>query len=82
MARLLSECSFGSGQRDFSSRHGHTGGRVNTVHVVKGKAGYYLRLVSPNGETLATSEAYRTRWGAKRAAAKNFRGFTVKEVPE
>lgn len=55
---------------------------MNTVQLVRGKAGWYLRLVSPNGETLATSESYRTKWNAKRAARRNFRGFTVKEVPE
>lgn len=33
---------------------------------------WYVRLVSENGETLAVSEAYVTKWNAKRAAKKNF----------
>lgn len=33
---------------------------------------WYVRLVAANGETLATSEGYVTKWNAKRAAKKNF----------
>jgi uncharacterized protein YegP (UPF0339 family) len=51
-----------------------------TAQVFKGETskypgGYkpwYVRLVSENGETLAVSEAYVTKWNAKRAAKKNF----------
>jgi uncharacterized protein YegP (UPF0339 family) len=51
-----------------------------TAQVFKGEAskypgGYkpwYVRLVAANGETLAVSEAYVTKWNAKRAAKKNF----------
>lgn len=43
---------------------------------------YYVRLVAANGETVAVSEAYTTRWGAKRAARKNFPGLMVKEMPQ
>lgn len=49
---------------------------MNTVQVFKGKTGvyklWYVRLVSPNGETLALSEGYVSKWNAKRAAKKNF----------
>ena len=33
---------------------------------------WYIRLVAANGETLAVSESYTTKWSAKRAAKKNF----------
>lgn len=33
---------------------------------------WYVRLVSPNGETLALSQGYFSKWNAKRAAKKNF----------
>lgn len=33
---------------------------------------WYVRLVASNGETLAVSEAYASKWNAKRAAKKNF----------
>ncbi len=53
---------------------------MNTVQVFRAKTsrypgGYkpwYVRLVSANGEPLAVSEAYMTKWNAKRAARKNF----------
>jgi uncharacterized protein YegP (UPF0339 family) len=51
-----------------------------TVQVFKGETSqypgglrlWYLRLVAENGETLAHSEGYVTKWNAKRAAKKNF----------
>lgn len=33
---------------------------------------WYVRLVANNGEVLALSEGYATKWNAKRAAKKNF----------
>jgi hypothetical protein len=42
--------------------------------------GYYLLLVSPNGERLAHSENYRTHWNAKRAARKNFAGCKLLDL--
>jgi uncharacterized protein YegP (UPF0339 family) len=33
---------------------------------------WFLRLVGGNGETLAVSEGYFSKFNAKRAAAKNF----------
>jgi uncharacterized protein YegP (UPF0339 family) len=41
---------------------------------------WFIRLVASNGETLAVSEAYVSKWNAKRAAAKNFPGLPVKET--
>jgi uncharacterized protein YegP (UPF0339 family) len=51
-----------------------------TAQVFKGEmskypGGYkmwYVRLVSENGEIIAVSEGYVTKWNAKRAAKKNF----------
>ena len=53
---------------------------MRTAQVFKGETsrypgGYkswYVRLVAANGETLAVSEAYATKWNAKRAAKKSF----------
>ncbi len=58
------------------------GDGVNTVQLYRGsgRQPWFLRLVSPNGEILAVSEGYVTRWGARRAAAKNFAGLKVVEV--
>jgi uncharacterized protein YegP (UPF0339 family) len=51
-----------------------------TAQVFKGNASrypgglkrWYVRLVSENGETLAVSQGYASKWNAKRAAKKNF----------
>jgi uncharacterized protein YegP (UPF0339 family) len=51
-----------------------------TAEVFKGEmskypGGYklwYVRLVAENGEIVAVSEGYVTKWNAKRAANKNF----------
>lgn len=43
---------------------------------------WYLRLVAKNGETLATSEGYFSKWNAKRAAAKNFPTIPVTIIDE
>jgi uncharacterized protein YegP (UPF0339 family) len=53
---------------------------MHTVEVFKsniskypgGFKQWYVRLVAENGETLAVSEGYATKWNAKRAAKKNF----------
>jgi len=63
---------------------------MNVVHVFPERAvrfpgrqrRWYVRLVAANGETLATSEAYATRWNAMRAARKNFPGLTIKQVAQ
>jgi uncharacterized protein YegP (UPF0339 family) len=52
----------------------------SVVQLVKGRDGWFLRLVSANGQTLAVSESYWSKWNAKRAARKNFAGLRVVEV--
>lgn len=47
-----------------------------------GRQPYFLRLVSANGETLAVSEQYYSKWNAKRAAAKNFSGIRLVDLTE
>lgn len=57
-----------------------------TVQVFKGDTArypggfklWYIRLVSVNGEILAVSEAYVSKWNAKRAAKKNFPGAELR----
>jgi uncharacterized protein YegP (UPF0339 family) len=54
---------------------------VTVVQLHRGKDGqFYLRLVARNGEVLASSEGYRTRWNARRAARKNFAGIKLVEL--
>ena len=54
---------------------------MKVVQLVKDSSGRcYLRLVSSNGEVLAHSETYFSKWGAKRAARKNFPGIKLVEV--
>lgn len=55
---------------------------MNVVHIFRGKGiqPYYIRLVSPNGQVLAVSEGYLTRFNAKRAAKKNFAGLKLIEI--
>jgi len=54
---------------------------MSVVHLVRdSKRRYYIRLVSANGQILAHSEAYYSKWGAKRAARRNFPGKQMKEV--
>ncbi len=53
-----------------------------TAQVFKGekRMEWYVRLISANGKTLAVSEAYVTKWNAKRAAKKNFPEATLRIV--
>lgn len=54
---------------------------MSVVHLVADSSGrWYLRLVGANGETLAHSESYYSKWGAKRAARKNFPGKKLVEI--
>jgi uncharacterized protein YegP (UPF0339 family) len=50
--------------------------------IFKGQdGGYYYHLVASNGQILAVSESYRTKWGAKRGAKASKRAFAEAEVP-
>lgn len=55
---------------------------MNIVQVFKGSGlqPWFVRLVSANGQVLAVSEGYLTKWNAKRAARKNFPGLQIIEV--
>ena len=59
------------------------GGAVNhSVHVVhifkgEGRQPWYVRLVSSNGQTVAVSEGYATKWNAKRASRRMFPGLSI-----
>jgi uncharacterized protein YegP (UPF0339 family) len=56
---------------------------VKTVQIVRTSFGrYFVRLVSSNGEILAHSEVYYSRFNARRAAKKNFPGIKVVEVSQ
>ena len=51
------------------------------LQLVKGsgRQPWYLRLLAGNGEILATSEGYFSKWNAKRAARKNFPDVPISE---
>ena len=53
-----------------------------TVQLFKGKGRqpWHLRLVADNGQVLAISEGYFSRWNARRAARKNFPGVRLVEL--
>ncbi len=55
---------------------------VNVVQIFKGggRQPWYVRLVASNGQVLAVSEGYRTKWNAKRGARRMYPGLTVREV--
>lgn len=55
---------------------------MTVVQLFKGsgRQPWYLRLVSSNGQVLAVSEGYYSRWNAKRAARKNFPSLKLTEV--
>ena len=53
---------------------------VHTVQVFKGQGriqNWYVRLVSSNGQTLAVSEGYVSKWNAMRAARRNHPGLRI-----
>lgn len=56
--------------------------RLLQVEIFKGAGAqpWFLRLVAGNGEILAVSEGYFSKWNAKRAARKNFPGVKIKEI--
>jgi uncharacterized protein YegP (UPF0339 family) len=49
------------------------------LHRGKGRQPWYLVLVAANGEKLAVSEGYFSKWNAKRAARKNFAGIPLQD---
>ena len=54
---------------------------MTTVQIVRTNFGrYFIRLVSSNGQILAHSEIYHSKWNAKRAAKKNFPGLPIVQV--
>lgn len=55
---------------------------MKVVQIFKGSGlqPWYVRLVSSNGQVLAVSEGYFSKWNAKRAARKNFPGLRIVEV--
>lgn len=55
---------------------------MNTAQIFKGlgRQPWYVRLVSPNGQTLTISEGYFSKWNARRAARKMFPDSPIKEV--
>lgn len=50
------------------------------VELFKGEDGWRLRLKARNGRILTVSEAYFSKWNAKRAARKNFPAVELREV--
>jgi hypothetical protein len=57
-----------------AKKKGEGATRLVTVQLFKGEGRHpwYLRLVADNGEVLAVSEGYFSRWNARRAARRNF----------
>ena len=56
--------------------------RRQKVEIFKGKGKvqpWHIRLVGMNGETLALSEGYFSKWNAKRAAKQNFPGIPIED---
>jgi uncharacterized protein YegP (UPF0339 family) len=53
--------------------------RAIYVELCKGQGvqPWFLRLVGSNGETLAVSEGYLSKWNVQRAAKKNFPGVRM-----
>ena len=54
------------------------------VELFKGKGvqPWFLRIRAQNGKVLAISEGYYSKWGAKRAAKKNFPSLPIVDVTE
>ena len=51
-----------------------------TVQIWKSHDGWRVRLVGANGERLTVSEAYYSKWNAKRAARRVFPNLPVEHV--
>ena len=50
------------------------------VQIFKSNHGWYVRLIASNGEKLTVSEAYYSKWNAKRAARRVFPALPVEYV--
>ncbi len=50
------------------------------VQIFHSKLGWYVRLIATNGEKLTVSEAYYSKWNAKRAAKRVFPGMDIRQV--
>lgn len=55
---------------------------ASTLHVqiFHSGHGWYVRLIGGNGEKLTVSEAYYSKWNAKRAARRVFPNLPIKYV--
>lgn len=53
-----------------------------TIEIFKGKGvqPWRFRVKAANGEVVASSEGYLTKWNAKRAARKAFPGVPITEA--
>lgn len=47
------------------------------VELFHSNLGWYVRLVAANGEKLSVSEAYYSKWNAKRAAKRVFPNLEI-----
>lgn len=50
------------------------------TEIYKAADGWRWRRKAPNYETIASGQAYRTKWGVQRAAKKLWPGEDIKEV--
>lgn len=58
---------------------------MNVIQLYRGGGGrqrWRWRIVSTNGQTVAASEGYLTKWNAKRSAVKLYPGLAIREVNE
>lgn len=55
---------------------------MNVIHVFSGADGWYIRIVSANGQTILVSESYTRKWSAKRAARRISAVFGGLEIIE
>ncbi len=50
------------------------------VQIFRSNHGWYVRLIAANGEKLTVSEAYYSKWNAKRAARRVFPNLPIQYV--
>ena len=59
------------------------GNMIQKIEIVRGRGGWFFRLVSKNGRTLCHSEMYKTIQGARKTARKiqaDLYGVGIEEV--